>query len=299
MRMSVKAHGEHYFQPSAPPVTALGVRVGKGQASSHPHDLTRREHSHDFTEMVIVADGKAIQWLEGAEYPVQRGDVYVLQPQHKHYFHGYTELELINVMFDPAGLHLPLEDLRRMPGYSAFFLLEPQYRRQHQFAGRLRLGPVDLERVLSIATVMLEEAHAPTAGSGALQVAKLVELFVLLSRLYTDGPGTEHRALLRLGNIISQLEERYDEPWGVDDLAATAHMSRSNFIRVFQRATGQTPIRYLLNRRLAEAMNQLRTSDKSITEIALDVGFSDSNYFTRQFKLRMGQSPGAWRRLHR
>ncbi len=297
--MSVRAYGNYYFRPSAPPVTALCVRTGKGEGSTHLHDLTQEEHFHDFIELVIVADGKAVQWLENEEYTVQRGDIYILQPRHRHYFHSYTELNLINIMYDPDKVQLPLDELRRMPGYSAFFMLEPQYRHQHQFAGRLHLGPVDLKCVLSIAGRMLDETHTPTAGSGALLISKLLEMIVLLARLYTNGPGTEHRALLRLGTIISTLEEHYQEPWNVETLAAKAHMSCSQFIRVFQRATGQTPIRYLLNRRLAQAMTELSTTDKTITEIAMEVGFSDSNYFTRQFKLRMGQTPGTWRDLHR
>jgi len=73
-------------------------------------------------------------------------------------------------------------------------------------------------------------------------------------------------------------------------------MSRSNLMRVFRKATGQTPIEYLLRLRIQKAMELLRNSSLSITEIALEVGFNDSNYFTRQFRRVLGETPRSFRR---
>ena len=72
-------------------------------------------------------------------------------------------------------------------------------------------------------------------------------------------------------------------------------MSRSNLMRVFRAATGQSPIEYLLRLRIQKAMALLRNTDLTITEIAMEVGFNDSNYFTRQFKRVQGSSPTRFR----
>ena len=66
-------------------------------------------------------------------------------------------------------------------------------------------------------------------------------------------------------------------------------------MRVFRKATGQTPIEYLVRLRIQKSTELLRNTDFSITEIALQVGFNDSNYFTRQFRNSLGESPRSYR----
>jgi AraC-like DNA-binding protein len=125
--------------------------------------------------------------------------------------------------------------------------------------------------------------------------AKLLELMVFLSRIYTDADTTEAHALLRVGSVIGALENDFSRDWKLDDLLKIAHMSRSNLMRVFRKATGQTPIEYLVRLRIQRAMEMLRNSNLSITEIAMEAGFNDSNYFTRQFRRVLGESPRAFR----
>ena len=81
--MTTKALGEHYFKESGYPITAVRVRSEGEHRASHPFDLTEVEHDHDFTELVIVLRGRAMQRLEGVDYPVSAGDVYLLQSRQK------------------------------------------------------------------------------------------------------------------------------------------------------------------------------------------------------------------------
>jgi AraC-like DNA-binding protein len=60
---------------------------------------------------------------------------------------------------------------------------------------------------------------------------------------------------------------------------------------------GLTPVAYLNRYRVQQARQLLKTTHKSITEIALDVGFSGSSYFSRIFRRETGMSPEAYRRL--
>jgi len=106
---------------------------------------------------------------------------------------------------------------------------------------------------------------------------------------------TEAHALLRVGHVIGALENDFQKDWKLENLLSIAHMSRSNLMRVFRKATGQTPIEYLIRLRIQRAMALLRNSTLSVTEIAFEVGFKDSNYFTRQFRRVLGQSPRSFR----
>lgn len=292
---SVIADGIHYFGLSGFPLAVRRVRTDAEHTPSHPHDLTEVEHCHDFCELVIVTRGSAMHWLEGKEFPVTAGDVFLLQGQQHHYFHNRQDLDLINIMYDPDKVGLPENELRKMPGYCAMFMLEPSYRRQHRFASRLHLKRVPLAQVERLADEMDRESNDASPGYEVALRAKLLELLVFLSRAYTRSETTEAHALLRVGNVIGALENDCSKDWKLEDLMAIAHMSRSNLMRVFRKATGQTPIEYLIRLRIQKAMDLLRNTSLSITEIALDVGFNDSNYFTRQFRRVLGETPRAFR----
>lgn len=292
------ADGIHYFGLTGFPVAVRRISTNNTCSSSHPHDLTEVEHHHDFCELVIVTHGRAFQCLEKQEFPVTAGDVFLLQGKQKHYFHNREELDLINIMYDPEKIALPESELRKMPGYCAMFMLEPTYRRQHRFESRLHLKRVPLAHVEQLANEMEKELVEARPGFEVALRANLLELLVYLSRAYTRTDTTEAHALLRVGNVIGALENNFSNDWKLDDLLKIAHMSRSNLMRVFRKATGQTPIEYLVRLRIQKAMELLSNTDLSITEIAMEIGFSDSNYFTRQFRKAAEETPSAYRKKH-
>jgi len=293
---STVADKTNYFGLSGFPLAIWQVRTNTAHTQSHPHDLTEIEHRHDFCELVIVTKGRAMHMLEGDAFPVTAGDVFLLQGQQSHYFFDRENLELTNIMYDPEKIALPENELRRMPGYCAMFMLEPTYRRQHRFTSRLHLKRIPLAHVEQLASDLGNERSEEAPGYEVALRAKLLVLMIYLSRAYTNTDTTEANALLRVGSVIGALENDFSKCWKLEDLLDIAHMSRSNLMRVFRRATGQTPIEYLMRLRIQRAMDLLCTTDLTITEIAMQVGFNDSNYFTRQFKKAHNQSPSEYRR---
>ncbi len=295
------ADGSDYFGMTGFPIL-VGRSIthpGPDDPPPHPHDLTEIEHSHDFFELVIVTQGRALQNLEGMDLPISAGDVFLLQGRQRHFFHDRDDLTLTNVMYDPQRIGLPESELRCMPGYCAMFLLEPTYRKQHRFASRLHLERIQLAHVLRIATEMERECAERSPGFEIVLRAKLLELIAYLSRAYIGGRSTESRALLRVGEVICAMENDFSRTWKLEDLARIAGMSKSNLLAVFRKATGQTPIDYLTSLRIQRAMEMLHKSDRQITEIAFASGFNDSNYFTRQFRKVTGMSPRQFRALNR
>jgi AraC-like DNA-binding protein len=297
MKLAI-ADGIHYFGLTGFPLAIRRVCTGAGHTPSHPHDLTEVEHRHEFCEMVVVTRGGAMHWLEGKEFPVTAGDVFLLQGRQRHYFYDRQNLDLINIMYDPDKIVLPESELRRMPGYCAMFMLEPTYRRQHRFASRLHLKRLPLAHVEQLVGEMERELEEKMPGYEVALRAKLLDMMVYLSRAYNGADTTEAHALLRVGNVIGALENDFSKDWKLDDLLKIAHMSNSNLMRVFRKATDQTPIEYLVRLRIQRSMALLRNTDLSITEIALEVGFNDGNYFTRQFRKANDVSPSAYRALN-
>ena len=85
------------------------------------------------------------------------------------------------------------------------------------------------------------------------------------------------------------------KPLDVPALARIAYVSEAHFIRTFKETFGETPHRYLQRRRIERAMNLLRTSGLSVSEICLDVGFTSFATFSRTFRQIVGESPSQFR----
>jgi len=253
-------------------------------------------HTHEFTEIVVVLGGGGFHRTARSEYPIERGDAFLIQAGQAHGYRIPERLYVANVLFDEAALQIPMNDLRTMPGYHALFTLEPLYRKEHNFENRLRLEPDQLERVSSLVDEFERESEGREPGYVLMTVSHFVQIVVFLSRCYAEADAPAIRPLLSVGEAIGYLESHLAEPISLGLLARVAHMSESSLLRAFKRATGRSPIDYHLRLRVGRACDLLRVDDRSITEIAYDVGFSDSNYFTRQFRKTMGMTPRDYRK---
>ncbi len=91
------------------------------------------------------------------------------------------------------------------------------------------------------------------------------------------------------------MDRTYAQPLDIEALAGVAHVSKAHFIRTFRATFGETPHRYLQRRRVERAMFLLRESDRSITDICLDVGFTSLGTFSRTFRDIVGVSPTVYR----
>ncbi len=92
------------------------------------------------------------------------------------------------------------------------------------------------------------------------------------------------------------IHEHYGEPIGREDFARHVGVSEGYLSRSFNQETGLSLIHYLTRYRIQQAKQLLVSTDKSITDIAMEVGFSDSNYFSRVFRQEAGVSPLTYRR---
>ena len=110
-------------------------------------------------------------------------------------------------------------------------------------------------------------------------------------RLNAAPPDRESRNVLKLKTVFELMESRLDNPPTLRELSASIGMSPKYFCRFFKLATHQTPMEYLGYYRIEQACLEMATTDKNVTEIALDLGYSELNYFIRCFKKHKGVTP--------
>lgn len=92
------------------------------------------------------------------------------------------------------------------------------------------------------------------------------------------------------------LDDAYDRPWRLSELAAACAVSRARLAELFTAEVGQPPYAYLLERRVERAAELLRTTTRSVAEVAAEVGFSSHAQLGRTFARVLGMTPSEWRR---
>lgn len=95
--------------------------------------------------------------------------------------------------------------------------------------------------------------------------------------------------------VLAHSKRRLDRSISVDELAAEAGMSRSQFNRAFKATLGTTPMQYAMAYRIEQTTKQLAGPQASLGDIALSCGFADQAHFSRSFKQATGKSPRDYR----
>lgn len=253
-------------------------------------------HGHEFDELVVVLGGAAKHVTSEGSYSIAAGDVFLIRGDLAHGYEDTNRLMIVNILFDPGALRLPIGDLRRLPGYHALFSIEPLLRRKHGFKGRLELATDQLAEAAQLITRLEGELGERPAGYRFMARAHLMHLIGFLSRCYADTDAGERRSLLALGEVLSFIERHYDEEITIDRLSEIAAMSESSLMRAFRKVTGKSPIDYVVGLRVTKAAELLRNTDLTVTEVSFRCGFNDSNYFSRQFRKVMATSPRGYRK---
>lgn len=267
-----------------------------------PISVERREpqelfesHSHEFAELVIVTGGKCLHVTGQDSWELTAGDVFVISGAREHEYRDLENLQLVNILYQPNQLKMGLIDLPSVAGYHALFTLEPSWRNRQPGKGRLHLNAKEMAQIIELTDRLELELKTRDPGFGFMATAAFMQIIGQLSRSYGGSPSPDGKALLRIGEALSHLERNIHREVNLDELASIAHMSQRSFLRMFQSATGTSPLAWVIGQRINRACRLLRHTDRLVTEIAYDVGFNDSNYFTRQFRKVTGVAPREYR----
>lgn len=99
-----------------------------------------------------------------------------------------------------------------------------------------------------------------------------------------------------INRLLDYLRKNLAQPHQINDLAARTHMSRRTFTRHFQKATGMTFGKWLVNERLQRSLELLETTPLSVEQIAEMAGFQTATSFRQHFRQRFKVSPSVWRK---
>jgi len=266
----------------------LQVTLGRGFHGDHEC------HSHAFWETVIVWEGSAEHTLAGHVREIRAGSILTVLPEESHSYRAARRFRLTNILYDLPALVPNLHFARDIPHFRSLIPTSPQDR-DSGVELTLRLDAVESvrERVEELHSVLRskEPGHLLHAQGRFMEL-----LIVLGSSSEASSPGKPGRINPIAERVRQRIERDYSLPLSIEVLMENNACSRPTLFKVFREATGQTPMDYLIDLRLRHACNLLKSTPLPVAEIALSVGFSDSNYFSRTFRQRLRQTPTEFRR---
>ncbi|MCZ8518574.1 MULTISPECIES: AraC family transcriptional regulator [Paenibacillus] len=216
--------------------------------------------------------------IAGREYRIDPGRAFLVEIPSKHRYYASPQgepWEFYFVLFRPYGL-------------------AAHWKRIVAAAGPAAAIPPDNP----VVHLLQDTYHAAARGritDGYLASSLVYRLVMELLRFCTARRREKEYWPPAIRSAALQLEQRYADLPGMEEIAAGAGMSTSHFTRSFRRATGYTPIEYVTKLRIEASFDLLRRTPLPVEEVAKAVGYSGGSYFSRVFREWVGFSPGDFR----
>jgi AraC-like DNA-binding protein len=207
-------------------------------------------------------------------------------------------MDVINLYLDLQGHSLPSLPRELSEVLPLFLPLHPSF--VHRLNRIVRLEFESLEPVGELLFAIAREQESGEPGHEEAARAYL-QLFLMqccrhaLKKGFARERPPRASSLARLEKLRQYLDQTYDKPHTLEDLARRAGVTRTYLCRSFKRYTGKRVFDYLIERRIQAAMMQLRSSSDKILSVALESGFYDLAYFNRRFRMSVGMTPSAYR----
>ena len=252
-------------------------------------------HVHDFDELVVIFGGSALHVIDDEEYPVVRGDVFVVRGDHHHTFKNLDNLNVANFLFRRDYFETLKKEFANLPGFKALFVDEPRYRKNQKFKSKLHLSTSQLQEVIHLLNAINDEQADTLPGYNEAKERIFEFLLIKICRDYSKEQKPNSKSLLRISKAIDFMENNYGKEISISILAQKTSMSESNFRFCFKKITGLSPIDFLIKLRIEKAID-LMANDNSlnVTGVSSLIGFNDSAYFSKKFKKIIGISPLAY-----
>ena len=262
-------------------IKSLSFQLESITKSKYDSDWHSTLHTHPFTELFYVVDGKGEFNIQGQRFPVKANDFVIINPQVEH-----TEL---------SSPDEPLEYIVLGINGLSFSNLTPVSEGGHPFSFfNLRDEQKDILRYLN---AMVQEATSQSM-SYELVCHNLLEILlikILRHQHFDLEVGKQSKAPKDISFIKHYLETYYHESIQLEDLASMTHLSRFYISHSFKKEIGMSPMEYLIDIRIKESKILLRTTNYSISQVADIVGFTTPTYFSKQFRKSTGISPTDYR----
>ncbi|MEX2443626.1 MAG: AraC family transcriptional regulator [Alkalispirochaeta sp.] len=260
------------------------------------------KHRNEGIEITFVENGIVPFSVDGKQYRLEPNALTVTRPWQVHQvgFSGMPANKLIWIIID-VGVRSPNQEW----SWPDWVILDEPLQRELTRYIRENETPVwlsarSMRDCFHEIAQTVENPNADPMTYGLLKI-KLNELLLSLLRYYLSmdialsSTYTSNARAVKL--FLKQLEENLSFPWTIEQMAKQCGVGATSLSTYCKELTNQTPLRYLKELRIAKAKRLLSRPDctDSILEIALECGFSSSQYFAVEFQKACGLTPTGYR----
>lgn len=279
-----RIHGDEAF-----PLNAYWIDHG-------PVDPVLDCHWHEEAEFFCVLEGEALFQADTEYFPVRAGEAVYIDggDLHAGYVLNGSPCVFCAVVFDTRFLASLGDDAVQKQ------FVTPLQNRSRTFPRLIRPGTEWEDAILES---LRQIRSACSVQSPGYQAAVKGHFYLMLSLIAREDraanrspSGSGDVRIDRLKAVILYMQAHYSRPLSIKELAGLIPMSEGQFCRFFKAMTRQTPIEYLNAYRISRANELLRSTDRKIADIALEVGFGHISYFIKVFRKAMKATPSQFRK---
>jgi AraC-like DNA-binding protein len=251
-------------------------------ATYRTHTFPR--HVHEEFCIGIIVDGVEAVKYRGATHNAPSGSLVVLQPDE-----GHSNWAADDMGWSFKVIYPPVSCLQQWLGEdnqcstSVPFFVNPVIKDHHLF-----------QELLQFHTLL---AHFEKGNNLELEIRLLTILQSLVERHAVDKTvnSRKHQPDRQVVEQVKHyLQTHYWQDLTLADLSQLCDRSPFHLVRIFRESVGLPPHAYLTHIRITEAKKRLFRTN-SLTQIAIDLGFTDQSHFTKTFKAWVGVTPGQYR----
>ena len=224
--------------------------------------------------IIFIRTGRLHVEYEDQCFDAEKGDVVLLDCSKPHYYHAYDGLEFLYMHFDGSNSHEICQHIIETKGA----LIRED---GNVLIGRLLYNMVDFYQNGGIETMF----------QSSMRIYHVFEYLL-------KPPVVQPESQTAVEESIQYIRRNYSESLNINILAKAASLSPYYYAHSFKEETGFSPMEYVTNTRLEHAKIALVRTQKSIEEIAYDVGYASSSSFINMFTKKVGCSPKQYRKLH-
>lgn len=248
------------------------------------------DHYHPYYELYYVSHGTCCFFLKDTIYEMKQGDFILIAPRELHH-----TLYLDNASCERIAIYFRRSDIM-----TADFPELPNFKERFLTSSVFSVPDIYQTQIMHIINQMLSEEKLMDDASDYMMKLLLKQLLLTCNRYCTLAQDTLARISTNDSDVLAAakyISLHYTEPISLETIASIAGLSPTYFSKKFKATTGLGFREYLIYARLKKASLELLTTSDSITNIALNCGFSNSNYFKDAFKNAYGLSPREFRKV--
>lgn len=243
-------------------------------------------HKHNFYHLVFITSGKGWHEIDFKRYEVKAGSFFFMVPAQVHSW---------SMSKDTCGIVIEFENLSMFAGDEAYVLTEAL----RPSADYVRFQGENKKEIQVLCQSILNEYEKEEKDFEILLRLNVAKLIILFSRAIKSIPPTISRVSQFRESFMELIEKNYKSHHTVEYYAKVLGLSTKSLTAKVNRIIGKNVRDIVQERCILESKRLLAYSDLSVSEIALELGFDDPNYFTRFFKLKTKTNPGKFRQKAR